>query len=124
MKTFKRSVLILLLLFASFSSAEAGVSFTIGTDDFYLSVGDYDYLPYAFAASPSYVPQRISFYDALSDYGYWVQVRRLATLYIWSLDLDFSWMVLAGIRTLGMACLPLRTLDLELPIWMELDPGL
>ena len=75
MKTFKRSVLILLLLFASFSSAEAGVSFTIGTDDFYLSVGDYDYLPYAFAASPSYVPQRISFYDALSDYGHWVQVR-------------------------------------------------
>lgn len=73
MKLFKLAFLAF-AIFAAFHSAQAGVSFTIGTDDFYLSVGDYDYLPYAFATSPSYVAPRISFHDALNDYGYWVDV--------------------------------------------------
>src|SRR3989304_7188516 len=71
MRTMKRTLVVLLFMLAGFSSANAGISFTIGTDDFYLSVGDYDYLPYAFVETPSYVPPRISFYDALTDYGYW-----------------------------------------------------
>ena len=53
--------------------AAASVSFTIGTDNFYLSVGDYDYFPYGYAATGS-PPPRISFSGVLSDYGNWVRL--------------------------------------------------
>jgi len=53
----------------SFASANA-FSVTIGKGDFYLSVGDYDYLPY----SPYDRLPRVSFYDVMSDYGTWVSV--------------------------------------------------
>ena len=56
------------------TSAFAAVSFSIGTGGFYVSVGDYDYLPYAYVENPAFVPPPINFHDALSEYGAWVQV--------------------------------------------------
>jgi Family of unknown function (DUF6600) len=53
-------------------TSAAGFSLSVGTDDFYMSVGNYDYYPYTL---PYYnrIP-RISFYDVMSDYGNWVWV--------------------------------------------------
>lgn len=56
------------------TSSHAGASFTIGTDGFYLSVGDYDYLPYAYSANPGFAPPPVSFRDALGEYGSWYNV--------------------------------------------------
>lgn len=69
----------ILIFFAAFvalisTAAQAGVSFSIGTGGFYVSVGDYDYLPYAYVANPAFAPPPINFHDALSQYGAWVQV--------------------------------------------------
>src|SRR3990172_7200316 len=74
MKRGKTLVLSFMFIFIAISSARAGVSFTIGTDDFYLSVGDYDYLPYAYTADPGFAAPRISFYEMMAQYGYWVYV--------------------------------------------------
>jgi hypothetical protein len=50
-------------------NASADVSITVGKGDFYVSVGDYDYLPYGdtYGRLP-----RISFYDMMGQYGTWV----------------------------------------------------
>lgn len=47
-------------------------SITIGLGGFYVSVGDYDYLPYNFVSAPQYAPQSINFYDVMGQYGSWV----------------------------------------------------
>jgi hypothetical protein len=63
---------ILLIAVAGQASA-GGFSISIGTDNFYLSVGNYDYYQYAL---PYYrQTPRISFYDVMSDYGTWVWVQ-------------------------------------------------
>jgi hypothetical protein len=65
---------LLLMLMVGFSTAQAGVSFSIGTGDFYLSVGDYDYLPYTYNYNAYNSVPRVSFYNMMSDYGQWVSV--------------------------------------------------
>jgi hypothetical protein len=45
------------------------------SDQYYQPVGDYDYLPYGNQADPGYRAPRINFFDMLSQYGYWVNVR-------------------------------------------------
>lgn len=77
-----RIIAFAVILFSLSVWAEARVSFTIGTDDFYVSVGDYDYLPYAFVSSPEYVAPRISFHDALTDYGYWAQFQPFGSVWV------------------------------------------
>lgn len=47
------------------------LSITIGLGDFYVNVGDYDYLPYNFVSAPQYVPQSINFSDVMGQYGNW-----------------------------------------------------
>jgi len=60
------------LLGLSGQASAAGFSISVGTDDFYMSVGNYDYYPYTL---PYYNrTPRISFYDVMSDYGSWVWV--------------------------------------------------
>lgn len=44
---------------------------TIGLGGFYVSVGDYDYLPYNYVSAPQYAPQSINFYDVMGQYGNW-----------------------------------------------------
>jgi hypothetical protein len=47
-------------------------SITIGLGGFYVSVGDYDYLPYNFGSAQQYAPQSINMYDVMGQYGNWV----------------------------------------------------
>jgi hypothetical protein len=56
------------------SAGAANVSFRMGTGDYYLSVGDYDYLPYAYQNDPGYSPPQINFNKMMSQYGRWVKV--------------------------------------------------
>jgi hypothetical protein len=71
MRRFVDFGLVLALLLLPLSAARADVTFSVGTDDFYISVGNYDYLPYAYQTSPGYAAPRISFYDVMSEYGSW-----------------------------------------------------
>src|SRR4026208_1953651 len=64
---------LLLLGLAGQASANVGFSISVGSDDFYLSVGNYDYYPYALPYSQQ--ATRVSFYDLMSDYGNWVWVQ-------------------------------------------------
>ena len=74
-KTWFMIAFISVLAFAGATTADAaGVSFKIGTGDFYLSVGDYDYLPYAYQNNPGYSPPQINFHQMMSQYGSWVSV--------------------------------------------------
>ena len=58
--------------FADQTSADTGFSLSVGTDDFYLSVGNYDYYSYGL---PYYNrTPRISFYNVMGDYGTWVSL--------------------------------------------------
>ncbi len=77
----KQIFLVLILTLAGYSAASAGISFGVGTDDFYVSVGDYDYLPYAYAGNPGYSAPRISFYDVMGDYGAWVNVSQFGQVW-------------------------------------------
>jgi Family of unknown function (DUF6600)/BON domain len=74
MKNLRIVILLSAILLTTFGTARAAVSFTIGTNDFYVSVGDYDYLPYAYQADPGFVPPQINFYEMMGQYGNWVQV--------------------------------------------------
>lgn len=70
----RRIIFALILAFTvlGFTAAHADFSFSVGTRNFYLNVGDYDYLPYAYATDPSFAPPQVSFYGALQQYGAWV----------------------------------------------------
>lgn len=70
------------------SSAYAGFSITLGTNDFYLSVGNYDYYPYTYTAGP-YGPPQISFYDVMGDYGTWVNVEPFGR--VWRPYVSYGW---------------------------------
>ncbi len=59
------------LVLAGASAANADVSFQIGTKDFYLSAGDYDYLPYVYQNDARYSPPRIDFHRMMAQYGRW-----------------------------------------------------
>lgn len=72
--TITKAAMAVAIIFAGAAIAHAGFSLSVGTDNFYLSVGNYDYYPYAVAQNPYSHYSRISFYDVLDDYGYWVNV--------------------------------------------------
>lgn len=74
MKPWSRMACVAAIILASAATAGAGVSFQIGTDDFFLSVGDYDYLPYAYQDSPGYAPPQINFRSMMRQYGTWINV--------------------------------------------------
>jgi len=91
MKIIRTAVVVLALVMGLVTAqpAKAGVSFSIGTGDFYLSVGNYDYLPYAYSSYPQYAPPRINFYDAMSDYGSWATVQPFGQ--VWRPYVDAGW---------------------------------
>ena len=67
---FLKGLMILSIVLMGAFTANAATSITIGKGDFYVSVGDYDYLPYGYRDQ---LP-RVSFYEMMSDYGTWVSV--------------------------------------------------
>lgn len=87
--TLKYAALPLALLLLSVATAYAGVSISIGTGDFYLSVGDYDYLPYAYNTNPGYHQPRINFHDMMSQYGTWLPVQYFGM--VWKPYASYGW---------------------------------
>ena len=65
-------VVLLGAAFAENANASTGFSFSVGTDDFYLSVGNYDYYPYTLPYNNR--NPRISFHNVMGDYGSWVSI--------------------------------------------------
>jgi hypothetical protein len=68
------SVLALMLLGITVAYAQVSVGISVGSDQYYQPVGDYDYLPYAYQTNQRYAAPRINFYDMMSQYGVWVTV--------------------------------------------------
>jgi osmotically-inducible protein OsmY len=64
----KATLLIAILVFGISIPAFA---IRIGFGDFYINVGDYDYLPYNIVSAPQYAPSTINFGDMMSQYGSW-----------------------------------------------------
>jgi len=89
MKTWFMIACTFAIVFAGATTADAGVSFQIGTDNFFLSVGDYDYLPYAYQGDPGYSPPRINFYEMMSQYGRWVRVNPFGR--VWRPYASYGW---------------------------------
>jgi hypothetical protein len=67
----KQVFLIVILTFAGYSAANA---VTFGVGDFYVNVGDYDYMPYGYAVNPGYQAPQVNFYDMMGQYGSWVSL--------------------------------------------------
>jgi hypothetical protein len=82
----KRNWLIVLLCLFAAATANSATNFQVGvaTDDFAVSVGDYDYLPYY-----GTYPSAIGYYDALSEYGTWVSVAPFGRT--WRPYVDSGW---------------------------------
>jgi hypothetical protein len=91
MKNWKQKFMVIALVLMGFTSAHAAsnVSFSVGTDDFYLSVGNYDYLPYAYDVNPGYSAPPINFVNVMADYGGWVYVPTFGQ--VWRPYVDASW---------------------------------
>src|SRR5262245_2832400 len=91
MKTWKQRFMVIALVLMGFTSAHAAsnVQFSVGTDDFYLSVGNYDYLPYAYDVNPGYAAPPVNFVNVMGDYGNWVYVPTFGQ--VWRTYVDASW---------------------------------
>jgi hypothetical protein len=68
------AIAIAMLSFSGQTFASTGFSFGLGTDNFYASVGNYDYYPYTLPSYGNGYRPRINFYDTLGDYGSWVSL--------------------------------------------------
>jgi RNA polymerase-interacting CarD/CdnL/TRCF family regulator len=56
-------------------------SITIGLGDFYVNVGDYDYLPYNMVTAPQSAPQSINFTDVMGQYGNWTNSQQFGRVW-------------------------------------------
>src|SRR5262245_17935773 len=91
MNSLKKIIVVLAFALIGYTSvgAAGSFSFSMGTDDFYLSVGNYDYLPYAYDVDPGYVAPPVNFYNMMGDYGAWVTVPTFGQ--VWRPYVDASW---------------------------------
>jgi osmotically-inducible protein OsmY len=67
----KKAVLFMTILAVGISIPAFAIR--IGMGDFYINVGDYDYLPYNLVAAPQYAPSSVNMFDAMGQYGNWSQ---------------------------------------------------
>ena len=81
-----KGALVAILILGAGSVAMADFRFGVRTNDFYMSVGSYDYYPYG--VPQGYRP-RISFYDVMSDYGSWVYFQPFGR--VWRPYADNRW---------------------------------
>jgi len=82
MKKTRNIALLLAVMVFGFCVYGQAISLTVGTGDYYVNVGDYDYLPYALNAQPGYQQPGyqqqfpgLSFQSAMGEYGTWVPVQ-------------------------------------------------
>src|SRR5262245_55627666 len=68
------ALLIAVITFGICAYAQA-ISFTVGSGNYYVSVGDHDYLPYAYNAYTGYQQPALSFQSVMADYGTWVSMQ-------------------------------------------------
>jgi osmotically-inducible protein OsmY len=66
----KKTVLLITILVLGISIP--AFSIRIGVGDFYVNVGDYDYLPYNLVSAPQNAPSAINFSDVMGQYGNWM----------------------------------------------------
>jgi hypothetical protein len=71
MKKLTNIALLLAVMVLGFSLNSQAISLTVGDGDFYVNVGDTDYLPYSYQYGGSQFPN-LSFQSAMGDYGSWV----------------------------------------------------
>jgi hypothetical protein len=89
MRNILRAFGILAIVLLGFTPAHAGFSLTVGTNNSYLSVGDYDYLPYTVASSSYYGTPRVDFYDVMGQYGNWVYAPQFGR--VWRPYVSYGW---------------------------------
>ena len=75
MKKTRNIALLLAVMVFGFCVYGQAINLTVGSGDFYVNVGDYDYLPYAYNAQPGFQMPGLSFQSAMADYGTWVSVQ-------------------------------------------------
>ncbi|MGH9857670.1 MAG: DUF6600 domain-containing protein, partial [Acidobacteriota bacterium] len=75
MKRLTNIALLLAVIVLGFSLNSQAISLTVGTGDYYVNVGDHDYLPYAYQAYGGSQFPTLSFQAAMSDYGTWASMQ-------------------------------------------------
>lgn len=77
MKKTRNIALLLAVMVFGFCAYGQAISLTVGSGDYYVNVGDYDYLPYAFNAQPGFQQQLpgLSFHSAMGEYGTWIALQ-------------------------------------------------
>jgi len=74
MKKLTNIALLLAVMVFGFSLNSQAISLTVGDGDFYVNVGDTDYLPYAYQYGGAQYPS-LSFQTAMGDYGMWTSMQ-------------------------------------------------
>lgn len=85
MRNILKALGIMAIVLLGFTPAHAGFSLTVGTSNSYLSVGDYDYLPY----TAGYGTPRVDFYDVMGQYGGWVYAPQFGR--VWRPYVSYGW---------------------------------
>jgi len=76
MKRTRNIALLLAVMVLGFCVSGQAIPLTIGTGDFYVNVGDYDYLPYTYSTYPGgFNAPGMSFQPMLAEYGTWVSLQ-------------------------------------------------
>ena len=77
MKKTRNIALLLAVMVFGFCVYGQAIDLTVGSGGFYVNVGDYDYLPYAYNSQPGFQQQfgGLSFQSAMADYGTWVSIQ-------------------------------------------------
>jgi Family of unknown function (DUF6600) len=76
MKKTRNIALILAVMVFGFCAYGQATSVTIGSGDYYVNVGDHDYLPYAYNAYPGgFNAPGLSYQSMMADYGTWVSLQ-------------------------------------------------
>lgn len=88
MRNIMKALGIMAIVLLGFTPAHAGFSLTVGTNNSYLSVGDYDYLPYTVGSS-YYGSPRVDFYDVMGQYGNWVYASQFGR--VWRPYVSYGW---------------------------------
>ena len=75
MKRTRNIALLLAVMVFGFCVSGQAISLTVGSGDYYVNVGDYDYLPYTMGAYPGNQMGALSFQTAMGDYGTWTSMQ-------------------------------------------------
>jgi hypothetical protein len=75
MKRTRNIALLVAVMVFGFCLNSQAISLTVGSGDFYVNVGDYDYLPYAMTAYPGSQFSSLNFRNTMDGYGSWLSLQ-------------------------------------------------